>query len=91
MRLIDAAQLLELVKTKVPFIYPLVLQIVNLAPSVDAEPVRHGRWVNGDCSECGYPVPTDDRIDYIAEEDCLYCHHCGAKMDGGSHDPAKCK
>lgn len=41
---------------------------------------RRGQWVDGDCSECGYPRPTDDRVDYISEEDCRFCYHCGADM-----------
>ena len=60
--------------------------IVN-APAVDAEPVRHGRWIDrGDyittaygslymkvCSNCNAEV-TLDGYDY-------YCPNCGAKMD----------
>jgi hypothetical protein len=54
-------------------------------PAVDAEPVRHGRWIERDgktwCSLCGasnkaYKPP--------------FCPHCGAhmsaKMDGGNTD-----
>lgn len=52
------------------------------APTVDAEPVRHGRWekVRGHqmvrrCSECGDIMPRDRAfIHYI------YCGHCGARM-----------
>jgi len=63
------------------------------APTVDAVPVKHGYWI---------PVKdwdTDER--YIcsacfsefcflegtpAEADCLYCPHCGAKMEGMADD-----
>ena len=58
------------------------------APAVDAEPVRHGRWIykpawsNADwgvylCSECNKPYwwNTDH-----------YCPNCGAKMDGGGEE-----
>lgn len=49
------------------------------APTIDAEPVKHGRWVETDrddpcyyaCSLCG------KRSDF--EEN--YCPNCGAKMD----------
>ena len=60
-----------------------ILMYIFDAPTVDAEPVRHGKWEPFDyeyggipdigyvCSECGrsegFPEP--------------YCH-CGAKMDG---------
>lgn len=50
------------------------------APTVDAAPVVHGRWIkDGDvvvCSECGEEHAWDE---YRA----TYCEDCGAKMDGG--------
>lgn len=55
--------------------------IMGETPTVDAEPVRHGRWINcseifsdGDfeCSVCQKRVW--DNTDY--------CPFCGAKMDG---------
>ena len=50
------------------------------APTVDAEPVVHARWIYTDypmcgqdeCSVCGSNVAWRT----------LYCPHCGAKMDG---------
>lgn len=67
-----------------------VLRIVDEAPAIDAEPVRHGRWMFkstyydsfGDlmrelsCSNCGRYVQVYDE----ATED-PYCPNCGAKMD----------
>ena len=50
-------------------------------PTIEAEPVRHGRWVDNNCSECGYPIPTRDRVDFIYEEECHYCYNCGAHME----------
>lgn len=63
-----------------------VIGVVNdlkKQPTVDAEPVRHGKWkpVSEDwrhqiewwkCSECGFATYTDY----------TYCPQCGAKMDG---------
>ena len=53
--------------------------------SVDAAPVVHGKWFDGECddggelwycSRCNYPVKT------IAGRPAFdYCPHCGAKMD----------
>ena len=43
------------------------------APTIEAEPVKHGRWeFGGFCSECG-----------ISNEELRtdYCPNCGAKMD----------
>lgn len=68
-----------------------VIRRVNEQETVDAEPVRHGRWkaikVGGSgypfwdnkCSECGY---TTSR----AMNGWVYCPHCGAKVDGGDAD-----
>lgn len=65
------------------------INVINRAPTVDAEPVRHGEWLSTalvdqkgrviveqyKCSLCG-------RQEYQKEP---YCH-CGAKMDGGKQD-----
>ena len=57
---------------------------VDDAPTVEAEPVRHGRWIdrNGnivapfweryECSICG-----------ARSDESEYCPHCGAKMTDG--------
>lgn len=53
---------------------------INRLPAVDAEPVRHGKWIykvfqNGIgyfmCSECGHASWSDEYN---------YCFDCGAKM-----------
>ena len=51
-------------------------------PAIDAEPVRHGKWLYvgygkpdaWDCSECGVMVAKQH----------FYCPRCGARMDGGT-------
>ena len=60
--------------------------LLDQAPSVDAEPVRHGRWIYGitlnhewkKCSEC---LVSQDIFGCFT-----YCPNCGAKMDGGKQD-----
>ena len=64
-------------------------------PTIEAEPVRHGRWIpieydsyadgapvwdKYECSECGH--------EHSGEEDTLtaFCPHCGARMDGGAEN-----
>ena len=55
-------------------------------PTIDAEPVRHGKWIKADsqqyfrkhypcftCSECGYRKDSQKKWNY--------CPHCGARMD----------
>ena len=61
---------------------------IKNAPTIEAEPVRHGRWRDYSmdsytCSNCKYTVPKDD-YGYKYP----YCPHCGAKMDGDKHDKA---
>lgn len=62
-----------------------ILEDINLSPTVDAEPVRHGKWIlypdnqskvveADDCSVCG--------AQWIFGEKYDYCPSCGAKMDG---------
>ena len=51
---------------------------INNAPSIDAEPIRHGHWniVEGmptQCSVCGY---------YVKQKTFNYCPYCGARMEG---------
>lgn len=59
---------------------------IDDAPTVDAEPVRHGRllyegmientWRVFTCSVCGCGCIDGGK----------YCPNCGAKMDGGADD-----
>lgn len=50
-------------------------------PATDVVEVRHGRWINGRCSECGEHAPFWSMAStYHLSK---YCHGCGAKMDGG--------
>lgn len=60
--------------------------IIEKLPAVDAEPVRHGKWIKGDyvcgdnewkCSVCG---ETEWRGSVAGMK---FCMCCGAKMDGG--------
>lgn len=57
---------------------------IDEAPTIDAEPVRHGRWEHFSrrdknavaCSVCDYP--------FARLHPANYCPNCGAKMDGGA-------
>ena len=56
-----------------------------LYTAVDAVPVVHAKYdAGGDCTNCGYPIPTDDRCDAIFPGEIKFCYNCGAKMDGDS-------
>lgn len=90
MRLIDADALKQdLLKRS---FWPVIVKTaVEKAPTIDSEPVKHGRWVLGHvppglctpggnrpwiCSECG--TVKSWRMD---KPESNYCPNCGAKMD----------
>lgn len=64
-------------------------------PTIEAEPVRHGRWITKDsktakCSFCGWWQHA--RMYYLPDDiqefsKCyLFCTACGTKMDGGAEN-----
>ena len=61
-----------------------VIRMLDAQAAVDAEPVRHGKWLYvgygkpdaWDCSECSVMVTKQH----------FYCPRCGTKMDGGIYD-----
>ena len=70
--------------TDAQIVYDHVANMVEKMPTVDAEPVRHGRYIQLDedtwqCSACGVlwtfldGGPEDNEVGY--------CPNCGAKMD----------
>lgn len=65
---------------------------VEALPDADAEPVRHGEWVDKmvrdwHCSECGHKVPRLVCFDgYCYDDKLRFCPNCGAKMDGRNTD-----
>lgn len=57
-------------------------QVIHKAPTIDAVPVVHGRWVKencqgdyGRCSKCNCRIPWTPR-------NYNFCPSCGARMDG---------
>lgn len=56
------------------------LDMIDDAPAIDAEPVRHGRWdENGRCTNCGGHAPYWAMATTYYKSP--YCFECGAKMD----------
>lgn len=66
---------------------------VDEAPTIDAEPVRHGRWIHNTidypqsgwikhkCSICEHwQVTNQPTCEHL-----MYCPNCGAKMDGDKY------
>lgn len=73
---------------------PVISEVIDAAPTIDAEPVRHGKWIIEDnpgtgwylveCSECGENVTsTAPCIGFPpnAKVTWDYCPYCGVKMD----------
>ena len=67
-----------------------ILKLIDQQPTIDAEPVRHGKWANDAmgvlrCSECNAQAPWRfigimyDEVDYRWKAN--YCPQCGARMD----------
>ena len=86
MRLIDA----DALKIEIACVYgsnPRYLNWLNHAPTVDAVPVRHGKWLydnqfhwyRASCNQCGYYRVTDIKADGWNEW--RFCPMCGARMD----------
>ena len=69
-----------------------VISVINRAPTIDAEPVRHGEWTDTGieeldliysgykCSQCGFILCGDHT---------KYCPGCGSKMDKKSPENHK--
>lgn len=62
-----------------------VLDLIDKSPTIDAYPVRHGRWIDkGEyavCMECSGRSGTQyDGVEPIPLMT-QFCPHCGAKMD----------
>ena len=94
MRPIDADNLKAKMETTVMYGFDTYVAcgVIDDEPTVDFEPVRHGRWVHDGggydgrdnwyhCSECNRTL---NLICGKKLEDYPYCH-CGAKMDGGEY------
>lgn len=94
MKLIDA----DYVKSKLNksalggHLHYYVCGVIDDAPTIDAEPVKHGRWISKgfwiECSNCKKTLIRDNiEITAVFENGLpTYCPHCGAKMDGDADD-----
>ena len=81
MRPIDADALLEnvfCIEDRYGTMFVVKRGAIQNAPTIDAEPVRHGKWVDTgsgqECSVCG-------EIQYGYDSGRYYCSNCGAKME----------
>lgn len=65
--------------------------IIDVQPTVDAEPVRHGHWIYDfssplKCSSCGIKSKANE---ITLRTDFKFCPYCGAKMDGERREDAE--
>ncbi len=82
-RLIDADALKEWIRILPNSTYKdTVMNAINDMPTIDAEPVRHGKWITEEClpgvavcSICGHEIRG------IGCQYTKYCDECGARMD----------
>lgn len=72
-----------------------ILEHIDNAPTVDAQPVKHGKWIPMDeycakCSKCGWWQKTNGKCctghANIHKAAYKYCTACGAKMDGDADE-----
>lgn len=80
MRLIDADALANYANNQ---IVGITANDIMRFPTVEAEPVKHARWLRTNrilpvytCSECNNVVGCDFK----------FCPYCSAKMDGGADE-----
>lgn len=60
--------------------------IANMA-NIEAEPVRHGRWINPRLNKYGHSCHQCNQCLFVAsQKDRNFCPDCGAKMDGGKRE-----
>ena len=97
MRLIDADALLKRLQEQQKYgsqqdgrgRAKAILEVIH-APTIDAEPVKRGRWILTHdeqyeycrCSECGY----DTGENWMIGSEIKYCENCGARMDAEPHE-----
>lgn len=109
MRLIDRDRLIDILTdadatgfagncegcTDIDCLNCIIDDVIETAPTIEAEPVRHGKWILSEekidaftkiltlkCSECGYWR----RRSHGLFDRTNYCPNCGAKMDGGDEE-----
>lgn len=92
MRLIDGDELLKPVgsyeRVKYTYEYGDVVTVedIELMPTIEAEPIRHGKWIKVGCSHFGVSTYECSVCHYTDEHnesrEVPYCWQCGALMKG---------
>lgn len=62
--------------------YAECIIMVKAMATIEAEPVRHGRWINPRLNKYGHPCHQCNQCLFVAsQKDRNFCPDCGAKMD----------
>ena len=59
------------------------IEVLSNAPTIEAEPVRHGKWVlnPSDALEAMFAKPKCSECGFESADGGDYCSNCGARMD----------
>jgi hypothetical protein len=80
MRLINANALMEFARNHINGM--IDCNDIARFPTTDADPVRHGRWINPRLNKYGHPCHQCNQCLFVAsQKDRNFCPDCGAKMD----------
>ena len=60
-------------------IYKDLMEMLDKMPSVNLRD-RYGKWIHGECSECGSSIAICSKLNGLEEEDQHFCYNCGAIM-----------
>ena len=85
MRLIDADALIDKYQREIGvdlYRYNVIQDLLD-APTVDAVPVRHGKWIFNpkDAIEMMFTLPKCSECGAESVDGGNYCPNCGARMD----------
>lgn len=65
--------------------YSDMIAIIEDIPTIDAKPVRHGRWIFGSSkTSCWMTCSICCKSQSGQTATFSYCPNCGARMDGGA-------
>jgi len=85
MRLIDADELTEMVWRERLDTRERIANLIVRQPTIEAKPVKRGKWDGYICSECNVCADYFISGDFYFDEKPDYCPNCGADMRGDTN------
>lgn len=95
MRLIDADSLETHEIYEGEWVRVVYADDIDNAPTIEAEPVRHGKWIfspdhaEGSCTNCNYKIYGRPYQNTYLIVPYNYCPNCGFKMDEGRREDGR--